>query len=924
MLTTIFSAHGQAAGTPLRDSLYNTGWRFFRNDMQGGVAIGDWKWLPAEAGKKPDDIAQGKLPDDAAEGWQPFAAGDALFKSQPGTIWLRAVLPSSSGPHRTLHFSSPVQNNTAEVDAQLAHGIAIRDQLVYVFLNGHLLDHQNGGDFDVDLDAQWSANGPNTITLLVAASKASETSPLGQVALVDSGEENEFKDDFDDRAWLPVTLPHVDRLESYDTMRPYQGIAWYRKTFVPTPGMKGKKVSLEFQGAMQVADVWVNGEHRTTHFGGYLPFTIDLSKEAEAGTPVTVAVKVDSRDNNQVPPGKPIDGVDFEYYSGLYRDVRLHVTDPLHITDAIVANKPGGGGILVTYPQVSPSAAAIQVQAEVANESGDPHEVQVACALTDATGQRAAVGHAEAQTIDAGGTATFTLTLQVTNPRLWSPDHPNLYCLRVGVLDGQRVADEQSLRVGIRTISIDPVKGFVLNGERLFLSGANRHQYLPWIGGAVSDNAQYRDLWKLKNAGWNFVRLCHYPQDPAVMDACDELGLVAIVCEPGWQYWSDTPLFWSRMEQDIREMVRWHRNHPSAVFWEITINEAYAPKEHVNAWNKAVHEELPSDQTFTCGDTRGYVDSSVKVPPADPRGLDVDVLYPSWEKGEAIPADFNDRARLEREYGDMRVSLADGDGAMMRESSGRMDLLNYFAGQPYMIACALWSYMDYVRGYSQDVANCGVVDQTRFPKFSYFAYQSQRDPNLARPDLESGPMVFLPNYWEKSSPHDVTVFSNCEEVELFVNGKSIARKAPEKSSLPHPPVVFSNVPYESGELKAVGYVGGQAVATAVRDTPQSPTHLGLTVDDARRPLLADGADTVFVHAQILDDHDTVVPDASGTVDFFVQGEAQIVSETSRPLEGGVASILVRAGLHAGSVVVSASSAHLQNASATFDTVPASN
>ena len=733
------------------------------------------------------------------------------------------------------------------------------------------------------------------------------TSPSGSDSAGDAGAAAEGNADFDDSSWPVVSLPHWDRLETYDTSRPYQGVAWYRKILTPGPEMSGKRVTLEFEGVMQVADVWVNGEHRLTHYGGYLPFTIDLSDDVKAGAPVTIAVRVDSRDNNLVPPGKPINKLDFEYYNGIYRDVSLHVTDPVHITDAIVANKPAGGGILVTYPAVSSSAATVQVQTEVANETAVSRPVGVATTLIDAAGQEVAASQSKPQDIGPHSSSVFVQTMQVTNPLLWHPDHPNLYQLRVVVNDGTQHVDEQTLRVGIRTIAIDPEKGFLLNGEPLMLSGANRHQYYPWIGGALSDEAQYRDLWKLKNAGWNFVRLAHYPESPAAMDACDELGLVAIVCNPGWQYWKDDPVFWSRMEQDMREMVRWHRNHPSAVFWEVTINEAYAPKVHVNQWHKAVHEELPGDQTFTSGDTREYSRVKGKIATADPAGLDLDVPYPSWEYKETVPADANSRKRLVREYGAIRDQLADGDTVSLQSAQFRLAQYDYWLGQPSTCALALWSYMDYMRGNSPVNSGRGAVDQARLPKFSYFAFQSQRDPKLIRKDIESGPMAFIANYWMATSPHDVVVFSNCDEVELFVNGKSFARQPPDKLAIPHPAFTFPEVPYASGELKAVGYIGGQAVVTTLRKTPETPTHLKLIVDDAGRPLLADGADCVFVRAQVLDDHGTVVPDAKASVQFEAKGDVQIVSETSRPAIAGVASTLIRAGLHPGTITLSASS-----------------
>jgi hypothetical protein len=459
-----------------RDSLFNADWRFFCEDMRRGTPVTDWKWMRADPGKKAEELARGSLPGDSALGWQPYSEGQAVFQDQQGVIWLRATLPPTTGPRRTLHLSSSAARarDVGVMDAQLGLGVPIVDQTVKVFLNGHQLASQSGADFDVSLDSQWKVDGPNVLVLLIATNNATGSSPLGGASIVDYGEDTEFQTNFDDRSWPLVNLPHGDRLESYNTARPYQGFAWYRKTLTPGPEMKGKQVSLEFEGVMQVADVWVNGKHRSTHYGGYLPFTIDLTNDVKAGAPITIAVKVDSRDNNLVPPGKPISGLDFEYYNGIYRDVRLHVTAPIHITNAIVANKPAGGGILVTYPAVSSASATVQVQTEVANETAVSTPAVVATTLIDATGREVATSQSTPQNIGSNSSAVFVQKMEVTAPLLWHPDHPNLYRLRVVVSDGTQLLDEQTLRIGIRTVAIDPEKGFILNGEPLMLSGANR------------------------------------------------------------------------------------------------------------------------------------------------------------------------------------------------------------------------------------------------------------------------------------------------------------------------------------------------------------------------------------------------------------------------------------------------------------------
>ena len=192
----------------------------------------------------------------------------------------------------------------------------------------------------------------------------------------------------DDARWETVALPHTPRLEKYDQSHPWQGICWYRKTLAPDPAWNGKRVSLRFGAAMQTADVWVNGVHKAHHLGGYLPFTVDLTGEAGAGKPIMVAARLDNRDTDQVPPGKPTDGLDFNYPGGLYRGVSLVVTDPIHVSDPVDANIVAGGGVFVTYSDVSDVSATLHVKTDVADDAeAIAPKCTVRSTLMDATGR---------------------------------------------------------------------------------------------------------------------------------------------------------------------------------------------------------------------------------------------------------------------------------------------------------------------------------------------------------------------------------------------------------------------------------------------------------------------------------------------------------------------------------------------------------
>jgi beta-galactosidase len=714
---------------------------------------------------------------------------------------------------------------------------------------------------------------------------------------------------YDDSAWEQVILPHSPRIEPFNTYLPWQGLCWYRKTITCPAAWRCQRVSLEFQGAMQVADAWVNGEHRLTHYGGFLPFTLDLSQDAASGKRITVAVEVDNRDNGLVPPGKPLRNADFEYYGGLYRDVILHVTDPLHIMDAVSANKVAGGGLFVTFPAIRPVStdprrALVRVQTDVGNDFASSKTAIVMCALTDSQGRLVNSGTSQPVIIASGMDREVADEILVPSARLWSPDHPYLYRLHVLVKDGARAADEESILIGIRRFSFSVKTGFTINGHPLFLHGANRHQYYPWVGDAIPDNEQYRDMVRLKEAGWNFVRLCHYPQSPQIMDACDRLGLVALICSPGWQWYSADPIFSARVQQADQDMVRWHRNHASAMLWEVTLNEEYAPIDKVKRWAAAIRGEFPEGECFLSGDTKDY---------GDPKDFDLDAPYPGWNSAEhPAPGSDISRKRIVREYGAQAQDDRDtGDAGMLNQTFLAEESYSDIRRQPVYMGAARWSYMDYVRGFDPSIYASGAVTIDRIPKFLYYWHKSQRDADMKTALFDSGPMVYIPNYWQPNSPRDVTVFSNCDQVELFLNGvsqgKQSADHADRNVDVAHPEFTFAHLVYAPGTLKAIGYLHGKPIVTTSVSTPGAPAKIKLVAEEMGRPLAADGNDVIFIRAEILDAHGSLVPNAALPIQFSVTANGAIVGDNPRTAGAGIASCLLRAGLKTGPITVTATS-----------------
>lgn len=740
--------------------------------------------------------------------------------------------------------------------------------------------------------------------------------------------------------WESVNLPHTVRLEPRDVSggRNYQGVCWYKRELPARPEWKDRVVYLKFQGAMQVADVWLNGVHQLTHYGGYLPFTIDISKGLRLGGPNRLVVRLDNSDNAEVPPGKPQNELDFCYFGGLSRSVDLEVIHPLHITDPILANTVAGGGVFVTYPAVTANESMVQVQTEVANESDEDRICDVVQVLMGPDGKSAATASLSVA-VPARSRKVATQKMTVRDPRLWHPEDPQLYWLHSAVNLNGHAIDDQHTRIGIRAIEFEKSRGLLINGRPFFSIGANRHQDHPYVGYALPPSAHYRDVFKLREAGFTSYR-SHYPQDPSFMDACDELGMLAIVSNPGWQFVGDD-VFKKRVYQDAREMVRRDRNRPSVVIWEATLNESDNSSLAAELF-RIVHEEFPGPGCYTAGDP-------IEKPVPGFDGWDVTYgdrpregqRGPSWirEWGDQVDnwTDQQGRVRIARRWGEM---------PMLVQASSHLSSLNRIYGsEPRPAGADLWAGIDAYRGYHHQPFLGGPLDLFRIPKFDYFMFQSQRPAEAQAARAGSGPMIFIANYATFHSPLEVVVFSNCEQVRLSQNGKLVATQEPDRGfKIPHPPFTFKvgefsdtrsmlfanpaspEAPWTPiGELLAEGLIGGKVVVKHLVHSPGVPQGLRLRLDTCGVDPVADGADWVRVYADICDAREMTYPYGDDMVTFSVGGEGALIGDErifANPVraEAGIATALVRMTKTAGLVTVEASAPGLKGAKVEFRSV----
>ena len=755
------------------------------------------------------------------------------------------------------------------------------------------------------------------------------------------------KKDFNDEDWNAVSIPHVMRLEAKHNggNKIYQGIGWYRKYFKIGKQEQQKRITIHFDGVQTNCTVFLNGEKLATHHGGYLGFVVDITKKVKFSGNNILAIRVSNEDDPQTPPGKPLAKLDFNYYGGIYRDVKLKITNPVYISDPLEVNRIAGGGLFVSYPMVNKERATVQVKTHIVNQSGNRSNLSLTTLIQDHAGKTVA---SSTKNVSKAGEVAQELT--VKQPKLWHPDHPYLYKVISRVFVDKKLVDETSTPAGIRTISfkspIGKVDGFYINGEKLYLRGANRHQNYQTIGDAASNSMQYRDALQIKKGGFNSVRAAHYPQSPAFLDACDELGLLVVECEPGWQYFSKDSVFLNRSYQNVRQMIRRDRNRPSIFLWETSLNESPTADFWAKEVVRIAHQEMPGDQMFTSDDFfakgKKFYDVSYKVINED--GTDPMPEMPSLtrEWGDTWLADVakENSLRASRMYTEkgmiaqciLRQNALNGS---MLESEGAYWDHAKLDANPRLGGYFLWSYNDYTRGSDPITAFSGVVDIDRYPKFAYYqlqAMQSARNPVY-------GPMVFIASFNNLPAvDHNIMIFSNCDRVKLYRNGKFLQEKSriennetaefiAAKGGSPY--FMFNTSNYEGGEIKAEAYLDDKLVATNIINTPGVAHHLEIVLDHIKP--IADGVDMIPFYVKVCDQRGNLVsntqPLTSFDIDIVVTGAGSLIGadtrgvDISQPTEGGVAYGIIKTSHIPGSISITATAKGLKNGKADLTTIP---
>lgn len=691
--------------------------------------------------------------------------------------------------------------------------------------------------------------------------------------------------DFADSGWQQVTLPHSNVIlpwHSFDE-KEFQFVSAYRRHFRAPAAWKGRRVFVDFEGAMTAATVAINGHKFPEYKGGYTPFSRELTGHLVFGEDNVLAVELDSTERADIPPFGG--NIDYLTFGGIYRDVSIRVVPPTFIEN--VYAKP-------VRPLVN------------------DRELVVRCYLN---GGIAAPLTLTAELKDGGKTlATSSLTVRTPAEyhdvrltglgavQLWELDAPKLYQVVVR-LSGDGIADEYTVRTGFREARFTP-EGFLLNGRRLKLRGLNRHQTYPFVGGAMPARVQKRDALILKNElHCNIVRTSHYPQAVSFLDACDEIGLLVFEEIPGWQHigenaWQDIAV------NNVGEMIRRDWNHPSIVLWGVRINESRDNRPFYTRTNELAHKLDDARQT---GGVRFNYESELLEDVFTMNDFGFPLRPPNHPL--YLNTEFNGHMFSTKRF-DNVTRVAEH---VIRHARVHDQLAsdNRYAGG---IGWCAFDYNTHANfGSGDHICYHGVSDIFRIPKPAAYFYKSQVDPNV-EVVLQAGFFWSSGDKSEAGGPGRVPVLSNCDRIKVHVPGRAPVEVEPDRKTFPHlryPPflVDISRLPLNPwGDLKIEGYLNGKLAKTLVLSGSGKDADLKLMPDDPE--LLADGRDATRVVMLLTDEYGNMRPFSTAAVTLSVSGPAELIGENPFALAGGAGAVWLRAKETPGTVTLTAKHPYL--------------
>lgn len=681
--------------------------------------------------------------------------------------------------------------------------------------------------------------------------------------------------DFDDSAWAPVTLPHdwavelpfVDNPDYKPSGKPddedlraahgYKplgrefpetSVGWYRKTFALPAADAGKRLSIEFDGAFRDATVIVNGYILEREDSGYSPFRVDITDIANVGGDNSLVVRIDA----SLGEGWFYEG------AGLYRHVWLVKTAPVHVPQWGVFVRAKVDGTL-------------SIDTDLINEGDVRAEFEVLHTVLDAQGKPVLTPAPAQGRLPAWERQSLALTVQLPNPVLWSLENPHLYALVTEVKVGGVRVDRFVTRFGVRSVAFDPARGFFLNGQPVKLKGSCNHQDHAGVGAAIPDALQIWRLEQLKGMGCNAYRASHNPPTPELLEACDRLGIL-VINETRRMSSDETSL------DELERLVRRDRNHPSVILWSIGNEEPQqgtARGARVARTMKRLVNRLDPTRGVTAAMDSGFgegITETLDVIGFNYRHEKMDDFHARFPKLPIIGSESGSvvttRGEYARDEAKSYVPAYDTDHPWWATTAEKW--WSHAADRPWMAGGFIWTGFDY-RGeptpfnrWPSISSHFGALDTCGFPKDNYFYYRAWWRPE---------PLLHLLPHWNwegrEGQPISVWAHSNCDKVELFLNGRSQGVRDVVRNR--H---VEWSVPYAPGVIEAHGYRNGKVILRERRETAGPAASLRLTADRSR--LKADGQDVAIFKVEVLDAKGRPVPRADDLVVFEVVGAGQVI------------------------------------------------
>jgi beta-galactosidase len=785
--------------------------------------------------------------------------------------------------------------------------------------------------------------------------------------------------DFDASGWASVSLPHTyNDTDTFDDFslpghrgeqNQWGGRTWYRKTFSLPENLKGKKVFIEFQGARQVAEVYLNGHLLGVSKTGFIPFGFDLTPWLRFDGSNVLAVMCDNRFmKDPMEPGaqnageenlgtnklnfapqpsgglaalsakvnstipEDVDAIQADQipwnnphwhpaHGGLYRNVYLHVTDPLHISLPLYSFLQTTGPY-VYATDVSTNAATINLEVPVENGRTANEKIEVTAKILDRDGKTVLTLNQSGE-VAAGAGAKLNLSGVLEHPQLWEPDYAYLYRVAISLRVGGETVDTSEVPLGIHTVRWDAQTGFWINGHHLKLHGWGQKPTDEWpgLGAAQPDWMHYYTLALMKEAGGNWVRWGHSAASEPMIEAGDQLGIMAE--QPGVDGESDTVgAAWKIRAAAFRDMIIYFRNHPSIMIWEggnqkVTLAHAKELRGYMDEYDphgRRAYAHRRADKT-------------------DAQFMDVCV---GTEGGREIPSLPVVEGEYDREESPRRVwdgssppnfgypeAKGKSDYVLTSEQYAANEVKQYVlkVGAPNHSGGANWIFSDSTSG-GRDAAevarSSGEVDGVRLPKEAYYVCQTM---------FRSDPQIHVIGHWNypAGTKKNVYVTSNCGDVELFVNGKSLGHGKNSDRYL----FTFENVAWEPGEIKAVAYKDGKEIISESKHTVGPPVALKLTPILGPDGLQANGADVALLDVEAVDAKGERCPTFQQRVDFDISGpgiwrggynsgKTNSVNNPFLDLECGINRVAVRSTETPGAITITAHGANLKPASITLN------